>query len=324
MFQKVSATSLSELPSFKHVFNTAISFRAKDISPDLDVPFVCWRLWSGLVQLWRNSVRASAKPWLSWFCCLFSSAGCLGSSPTTQLSTIPTSCLSQQSCFTLVCFIVGPSRPFPKNYLHGASNMLIFIRTPPHEFLQRLFLPPRPFKSLFFDKPTRKHHRHLFFGFRSHLRTGCLSVHKHFLPFFRNVFFPQKLGGGRLLGERDQKEDQQPPKHPKNINHPRFNTGSSPRGHSHPKFFGKVPWKICIALRPHCSAFKRCRSSSSCVSPPAAHGVFQAQPSRGPLRGLVQTSPEIDLVVHRHEVQRRLKKLELQGKAKAQANTYNH
>ena len=70
-FKRVSATSLSELPSFRHVFNTAMSFRAKDISPDLDVPFVCWRLWSGLVQPWRNSVRASAKPWLSWFCCLF-------------------------------------------------------------------------------------------------------------------------------------------------------------------------------------------------------------------------------------------------------------
>jgi len=49
-------------------------------------------------------------------------------------------------------------------------------------------------------------------------------------------------------------------------------------------------------------------------------------PPEGPLGGLVQTSPEIDLVVHRHEVQRQLKKLELQGKAKAQAkaNTYNH
>ena len=145
------------------------------------------------ITLGKNTVlhRASASPWPSWLCLFLVCAAFLPAPPSRSARLIFIIgfrtfvwILSLPIHLFVSSLAVGPSRPFSKNYFHEASNVLISIRTPPRQFLQRLFLPLRPLKPSFFDKTTWKHNRRQFFGFPFHFKTGCLSVQKHFLPFF--------------------------------------------------------------------------------------------------------------------------------------------
>ena len=234
VFKSVSATSLSELPSFKHVFNTAISFRAKDVSLDLDVPFVCWRPWSGLVQLWRNSVRASAKPWFSWFCCLFLLLAAFPPAP--PLSSVRfmwAVCLCK---FPLHFLISEPE----SGYAHFGHFWLCF---PFSQDSQNVYIFEGTTKRI--SAKTRLWRLDRFsLRFLTNLQenttvTNFLEVFSHdlirrfiFRKFgfcFRRINFfwwPQEGGVERL-----KKHDQHPPKIPINNIHPRFKNGSSPKGH---------------------------------------------------------------------------------------------
>ena len=183
-----------------------MSFRAKDVSPDLDAPFVCWRLWSGLVQLWRNSVRASAKTLTFLVLLSFSSAGCLASSPTTQLSTIHVSRLYMQICFFALFNLrtrVGvrplwPTLTLPsQDYFHRTPTMSIFLKAPPNEFLQILPLTFGPFQPSFLDNPARINDGHQLFS--SVLPWFNLTLHFPQLWFLfsaNKLFSFHQRGGG--------------------------------------------------------------------------------------------------------------------------------
>ena len=141
-----------------------MSFRAKDVSPDLDVPFVCWRLWSGLVQLWRNSVRASAKPWLSWFCCLFLLLAALPPAP--PLSSVRFMWAVCICKFVSSHFLISEPESgyvhfgqlwlcLPKIIFTELPQCLYFLRAPPNEFLQILPLTFGRFQPSFLHNPAK-------------------------------------------------------------------------------------------------------------------------------------------------------------------------